>query len=642
VSDRPPDDAEWLESDALGGFACGTVAGYRTRRYHALLLMPRDPPSDRVAMVNGVEAWVEIDGERVPISTQHYTPGIFYPRGVDRIVDFSSEPWPKWTFQLADDATLVHEIIADRETGEVLLAWRMIGRARGATLWVRPLLSCRDYHALTHENAAFDFTPRITEGNVGWRPYAALPAIAALTNGDYLHEPLWYRNFFYSEEAARGLDCVEDLASPGRLRFDLDHRSATIVLRVSNALDGDPDAIATRIRAQETAHRSALSPLDRAAEVYVVRRGKGHTIVAGFPWFTDWGRDTFIAMRGLVLARGCHDVAASILRTWADSISQGMLPNRFPDQGHVAEFNSVDASLWYVIAANEFIVAASPEPSLRAQLVDAMVAILAAYMGGTRFGIGMDTDGLLACGVPGMQLTWMDAKVGGRAITPRIGKPVEVQALWINALRVAGGRYRAMAERAQSAFARRFWSADAHCLYDVVDADHIAGRVDPSIRPNQIFAVGGLPYAIVENDRAAAIVKVVERELLTPMGLRTLAPTDPAYCGRYQGGAAERDAAYHQGTVWPWLIGPFVDAWLRVHGDDATQRVAARRRFLAPLLTHLTIAGLGHVSEIADGDAPNALRGCPFQAWSLGELIRSLARTSAGTVGVTSSPYSSP
>ena len=627
----PPDGAEWLESDALGGFASGTVAGYRTRRYHALLLTPRDPPSNRVAMVNGVEAWVEFAGERVPITTQHYTPDVFYPRGVDRIVNFSSEPWPKWTFRLVEGVTLVHEIIVDRGGGDVLLAWRLIGRAPGATLCVRPLLSCRDYHALTHENAAFDFTPRMSARNVAWRPYAGLPTVAALASGDYVHEPLWYRNFLYSEEAARGLDCVEDLASPGTLRFDLGHRRATIVLRANDALDGDADAIGTQIRARERARRGTLAPLDRAADAYIIRRGNGHTIVAGFPWFTDWGRDTFIAMRGLVLARGCHDVAASILRAWADSISDGMLPNRFPDHGTAPEFNSVDASLWYVIAVNEFIAAASPAPPLREQLVGATVAILDRYIGGTRFGIGMDTDALLACGVSGTPLTWMDARIGERAITPRIGKPVEVQALWINALRLAGGRYRAMAKQAQASFAR-FWNADAACLYDVVDADHIAGSVDRSIRPNQIFAVGGLPDAIVENDRAVSIVKVVERELLTPMGLRTLARGDPSYRGRYEGGVSGRDAAYHQGTVWPWLIGPFVDAWLRVHGDDTAQREAARRRFLAPLLDHLAVAGLGHVSEIADGDAPHAPRGCPFQAWSLGELIRSLARTRAPTV----------
>jgi len=628
----PPNDGEWLESDGLGGFASGTVAGYRTRRYHALLLVARHPPSDRIAMVNGVEAWVELAGNRVPLSTQHYAPDVFYPRGMDRIAHFSAEPWPKWIFRVVEGVTLVHEIIVDR-CGDVLLAWCLFGRAPGAKLWVRPLLSCRDYHALTHENPAFDFTPRASARNVEWRPYAGLPTVAALTNGDYVHEPLWYRNFLYSEEAVRGLDCVEDLASPGTLRFDLGHRRATIVLRADGALDGDADTIATQIRLREKTRRSALTPLDRAADAYVVRRGNGHTIVAGFPWFTDWGRDTFIAMRGLVLARGRHAVAASILRMWADSISDGMLPNRFPDQGTAPEFNAVDASLWYVVVANEFIAAASPAPALRAKLVGAMTAILDRYIGGTRFGIGMDADGLLACGVAGTPLTWMDARVGERAITPRIGKPVEVQALWINALRLAGGRYRPIAERAKTAFASRFWNADAACLYDVVDADHVAGRADARIRPNQIFAVGGLPDAIVENDRAGAIVKVVECELLTPMGLRTLAPSDPSYCGRYEGGVSARDAVYHQGTVWPWLIGPFVDAWLRVNGDDAAQREAAHGRFLVPLLDHLAVAGLGHVSEIANGDAPHTPRGCPFQAWSLGELIRSLARTRPHTVG---------
>ncbi len=239
----------------------------------------------------------------------------------------------------------------------------------------------------------------------------------------------------------------------------------------------------------------------------------------------------------------------------------------------------------------------------------------------------MDTDGLLACGVPGVQLTWMDAKVGDHVVTPRIGKPVEVQALWINALRLTGGHYAAMAERAQTAFRARFWNAAKGCLYDVVDDDHVAGRMDGSIRPNQVIAVGGLPFSLVDEATARAVVAAVERDLVTPMGLRSLAPSDPAYCPRYQGGVAQRDGAYHQGTVWPWLMGGFVDSWLRVHGDGAAERSEARRRFVAPLEAHVETAGLGHVCEIADGDAPHAPRGCPFQAWSTGELIRMQART---------------
>jgi len=622
-----PLDAEWLESDAMGGFASGTLAGYRTRRYHALLLTPRRPPTDRVVLVNGIEAWIDAAGSSFPLSTQHYVPDVIHPRGLDHLTQFTPEPWPMWTFDGPDPLRITQELIVDRADGDVLLAWRRVRGDGIARLHVRPLLSGRDYHALLRENDAFDFAARADGSNVTWRPYAALPAIVALTNGTYTHEPVWYRNFFYREEAARGLDCVEDLASPGTLTFDLAEGDAIIVLRADDRIDDDAQVRAKQIRSVETARRAPLSSLDRAADAYVVRRGSGHTILAGFPWFTDWGRDTFIAMRGLILARGRYDVAASILLGWADKVSEGMLPNRFPDDGETPEFNSVDASLWYAIAVHEFLAAARPADAVRAPLLRAVIMILDGYAAGTRFGIRIDDDGLLACGAPGVQLTWMDAKVGDHVVTPRIGKPVEVEALWINALRCAGGRYEVMAARARSAFRERFWNRRSGCLNDVIDVDHQPGRVDSSIRPNQILAVGGLPFAVVNGDVARAIVVTVERELLTPMGLRTLSPGDPAYHPRYEGGVWERDTAYHQGTVWPWLIGPFVDAWLSVHGDDSAHRDEARSRFLEPLQANLRVAGLGHVSEIADGDAPHTPRGCPFQAWSTGELIRALART---------------
>ena len=352
-------------------------------------------------------------------------------------------------------------------------------------------------------------------------------------------------------------------------------------------------------------------------------------MIAGFPWFTDWGRDTFIAMRGLAIARGKFELAGSILDAWAGTVSEGMLPNRFPDRGETPEFNAVDASLWFVIVVHEFLAAAVPQAALRERLLTAVDAILDGYTAGTRFGIAMDRgDGLIACGVPGVQLTWMDAKTGNDVVTPRIGKPVEIQALWINALRCSGSRRAALAKQAQRSFGERFWNADAKGLYDVVDADHVSGCVDASVRPNQIFGVGGLPFALLDGERAAAVVAGVEAGLLTPMGLRSLSPGDPAYRGQCTGSPAERDGAYHQGTVWPWLTGAFVDAWLRVNGDTPARRKAIRQRCLVPLLAHRdAAAGLGHVSEIADGDAPHTPRGCPFQAWSLGELIRALQRT---------------
>jgi len=304
-----------------------------------------------------------------------------------------------------------------------------------------------------------------------------------------------------------------------------------------------------------------------------------------------------------------------------------MLPNLFPDGGGTPEYNSVDASLWYVIACHEFLEATGNLPADIAILQPAMDAILDGYSRGTRFGIRADADGLLACGEPGVQLTWMDAKVGDWVVTPRIGKPVEVQALWLNALWAGARRnprWQAPLDQGTAAFSARFWNAERAGLFDVLDCDHHAGTNDPSIRPNQIFAVGGLPLCLLPAEKARAVVDLVERELLTPLGLRSLAPGEPAYRPRYEGGVVERDGSYHQGTVWPWLIGPFVEAWLRVRGNSSGAIAEARERFLPPLEAHLRAAGLGHISEIADATAPHTPRGCPFQAWSLGEYLRIL------------------
>jgi len=389
--------------------------------------------------------------------------------------------------------------------------------------------------------------------------------------------------------------------------------------------------LASDARAAERRRREAFPTLlDRAADVYLVRRGAGRTIVAGYPWFTDWGRDTFIAVRGLCLATGRLADARDILVEWAGAVSEGMLPNRFPDHGEAPEFNSVDASLWYVVAVHELLQLVPNDSTLlttaqRRALESAVQQIVNGYAAGTRFGIRMDADGLLSAGVPGVQLTWMDARVGDRVITPRIGKPVEIQALWLNALSAASRlepSWHDVFERGRAAFVERFWNEELGRLADVVDVDHIPGTRDDSFRPNQILAVGGLPVALVDGKRGRRIVDAVERHLLTPVGLRSLAPGEPGYAARYEGDSAARDAVYHQGTVWPWLMGPFVDAWVRVRGNTAAARRDARARFVDPLLTQVQTFGLGHLSEIADAEAPFEPKGCPFQAWSLGELLR--------------------
>jgi predicted glycogen debranching enzyme len=627
-------DSEWLESDGLGGYASGTVGGIRTRRYHGLLLTATTPPTGRVMLVNGIEAWVEMASGCYALSSQRYAPGVTHPDGITRLSSFTHRPWPSWTFTLADDVAIEQEIFVDRDGGDTVLRWRTNGPLRdprqGATLHVRPLISGRDYHGLHRENAAFDFSPTMRGSNVAWRPYRDLPAIGAITNGTYRHEPQWYRNFLYSEEQARGLDHIEDLASPGAFAFDLLMGDAILILRAGDAVSARPAPLATRLAAAEGRRRSALPDLDRAADAYLVDRGAGRTIIAGFPWFTDWGRDTFISMRGLAIASGRLDDAEAILRAWSGVVSEGMLPNVFPDRGAVPEYNAVDASLWFCIAVHDFLQAAAAAgrpvaPPTMTRLRDAVGAIVEGYVRGTRFNIGMDRDGLVQAGQPGVQLTWMDAKVDDWVVTPRIGKPVEIQALWINALHIAAAWWpdnRAIAERARTAFAARFPDPASGGLIDVVDADHVPGRVDASIRPNQIFAVGGLPLAVVEGALARSIIDLVERRLLTPIGLRSLDPADPHYIGQYGGDRHARDGAYHQGTVWPFLLGPFVEAWVRTHGNDTTARAEAAARFLPPLRAHLETAGLGHVSEIADGDPPHTPRGCPFQAWSVGELIR--------------------
>lgn len=555
---------EWLEPDGLGGFASGTVSGARTRRYHALLLTATEPPTGRIVLVNGLDALVETPSGAWPISTQVYQPGVRHPQGEAHLQRFEGEPWPTWTFQLPDGTAVRQELFARHGTTIVAMSWRLLAPGR-ARLSLRPYLSGRDYHALHHENPAFRFAPEAEGPLLRFRPYGGVPAIGLASNGEYRHEPDWYRRFLYEEERARGLDCEEGLASPGTLRFDLGREEAVLLLaplqRQSKGQSGPLDGVAPRAwldraRTAERSRRAAFpSALHRAGDAYLVRRGSGMTIVAGYPWFTDWGRDTFISVRGLCLATGRLSEAASILTEWAGLVSEGMLPNRFPDQGGTPEYNSVDASLWFVIAVYElFRAAGSKLPLHRAQreaLTDAVAAIL-------------------------------------------------------------------------EGFEARFWNERLGWLNDVVDVDRRRGEDDETLRPNQVLAVGGLPWPVLGGDRARRMVEVVGARLWTPLGLRSLDPAAPGYKGHYPGSPRDRELAYYQGTVWPWLSGPFAEAWLRVRGDTEEARREGRKLFVEPLLDRLGDAGLGHLPEVADAEPPHAPGGCPFQAWSVAELLRLL------------------
>lgn len=597
---------EWLETNGRGSYASSTTTGQNTRRYHGLLVAALEPPVARKVLLSKLDE--TIDG-RFELGVNEYPDGVLHPRGDLLLRDFHSDPWPTWRYEAGTGIVLEKRLFLVYAEDTVVVEYELIGGGPECQLDVRPLIAFRDFHSLTHENGALD--ARIDQADpeaVTLKPYADLPPLRFLHNADRV-EPsgYWYRRFQYSEERARGLDYEEDLFQPFTLRFRLtaaeQPRAAIIATLNPDRHPRDAD----QLRERERARRSKFSStLERAADHFLVKRGAGWTILAGYHWFSDWGRDTMIALPGLTLATRRFDEARQILETFANSVNQGMLPNRFPDAGETPEYNTVDATLWFFEAARRYLEATGDRPFVINQLVPRLREIVDWHIRGTRYQIHVDpADGLLHCGETGVQLTWMDAKVGDWVVTPRRGKPVEIQALWHNALRFLHSQtgdplYGSMAQRVHDAFLPAFWNPAANCLYDVIDGD----RRDPSIRPNQLLAIS-LPRSLVDPATKAAILDTVRRELLTPFGLRTLAPADPQYRGQYRGGVLERDGAYHQGTVWPWLLGPYLAA----SGED-----------VAPYLTAFApFAGL--VPEIFDADAPHEPKGCIAQAWSVAALL---------------------
>ncbi len=629
---------EWLETNGRGGYASGTVAGANTRRYHALLLVARHPPVDRVVLVNHVEESVESGGSNFPLSTNVYS-GAVHPEGYQYCEEFSAEPWPTWRYA-GQGIRLTRELLCPQGRDMVILRWRLLDdRSPAVVLRVRPMLSGRDFHATHRENPGVQSEATTKDGHVTWHPYEGLPAVHAFHNGHYHHGPDWYRQIHYRVERERGLDHVEDWWSPGECVFTLVPGTAAELVFTTEAL---PSLDVTQLVEDERRRRAGQletvptdDPLTRrlwaATGAYLVQRGARQTVVAGYPWFADWGRDTFIALPGLCLVTGRYDVARQVIEAFASYVSQGMVPNRFPDIGEQPEYNTIDASLWFIHAVDRYLHYSRDLDGVRRVAWPAVKQILEGYRQGTRFGIHMDRDGMITGGVDGVQLTWMDVKIGDWVVTPRHGKPVEVQALWVRALAVAASladhfgepTYAAQCRqdraRATASFRDRFWYRTGGYLLDVVDGP--TGD-DASLRPNQIYAVA-LDDQLVTESQAKHMLQLMKERLLTPVGLRTLAPEDIRFCASYEGGLSERDGAYHQGTVWPFLLGPFVTAWVKTYGDSPPVRREARL-FLDGLLDHLGDACVGQVSEIFDGELPHRARGCFAEAWSVAEPLRAL------------------
>lgn len=629
---------EWLETNGRGGFTSGTVSGANTRRYHALLLTARKPPCERFVLVNHLEDWIDIEGQSYPLSTNLY-PNATHPEGYKQCTGFTTVPWPTWTYD-CQGVRVQREIFCPRDRDLVVIRWTLAGKTRKAiTLRVRPMVSGRDYHATHHVNNSLATAATVADGPVSWHPYSWLPSVQAFQNGRYHHDPTWFRNVLFPAEQQRGLDFEEDWWSPGEFTYQVDRGTeATLVLTTETIDAVDVPALSERERKRRTGLRAAAPITDPlagelwcAVEAYFSARDSQQTVIAGYPWFTDWGRDTFMSLPGLCLVTDRHEVAWQVIESFSAHVSEGMVPNRFPDAGEQPEYNTIDASLWFVHAIERYVVYSKDEARVGAVAWPAVKQIIDGYRQGTRYHIHMDEDGLIAGGEPGAQLTWMDAKAGDWLVTPRHGKPVEIQALWVRALEVGERLATHFGEaayavrcgedrkRAVASFRTKFWNDAGGFLYDVLDGPE--GN-DASIRPNQIYAVA-LSDDLVTGKQAVQILRVVEDHLLTPVGLRTLSPKDSRYRPQYEGSVAERDGAYHQGTVWPFLLGPFITAWCKVNGKSPVKRARARS-FLNGLEQHLHNVCLGQVSEIFDGDEPHHARGCFAQAWSVAEPLRAL------------------
>jgi len=628
---------EWLETNGIGGFASSTISGSHTRRYHGLLTAATRPPLGRITTVSKFLESLIIGDDTFQLSTSRFS-GKVDSQACQYISRFRLDPFPVWNFRFGE-IELEKKLFMPADSNTTVVTYSILENKKehDVLLEIKPLLAFVDYHHLQHEDPRFQSDFVATNGEVGIRPYPEMPevfflhnAIAVETAGD------WYKSFEYAIEQERGFEFQEDLFQPFVMRFDLQRPAEVIVTTEQNTKPAsrlEKDEIRRRRGLVKTANAEdeTMQTLALAADQFIVKRGSGHTVIAGYPWFSDWGRDTMISLPGLTLATNRRRIAREIILEFSKHISEGMLPNRFPDQGEEAEYNTVDATLWYFEAIRAYAEKSGDFKTVRNDLYEKLSLVVAAHLRGTRYNIHVDTDGLLYAGEPGVQLTWMDAKVGDKVITPRTGKPVEIQALWYNALKIMqdfamrfghsedASRFASMADLAKLSFNAVFWNESANCLFDVV------GNVerDASIRPNQIFAVS-LGHAILETERMKNVVDRVEAELLTPVGLRSLSPHDPAYVPYYRGTPFERDSAYHQGTVWAWLIGPFVDGYRKVY-PEREDRI---QEFLAPLAGHLNEAGVGQISEIFDAEPPHAPRGCTAQAWSVAEVLRASATLS--------------
>lgn len=628
---------EWLETNGLGGYSCASIIGTLSRRYHGLLVAAAKPPVGRQVILSKMDETIHVaeTGKSYNLGCNKYK-GAIFPNGYIFQQSFQRDLFPSFVYK-TNGIEIKKTLAAIHGENTVVIQYEVVKANHEFVMELLPLSAIRDHHHLGKARELHGYTSHFDKDI--FHSTLSLDSedlYIQIPEGRFQEQKEWYFNFEYSKEQSRGMEAHEDLFSPGKFYVNLKAGDKLgIIISTENPAGKDAGELFLREKARRIAlSQKVNSPhpfikqLSLAADQFVVKRGNGlRSIIAGYPWFSDWGRDTMIAIPGLCLATGREEDARRMLEVYADNLSEGMIPNRFPDDGEAPEYNTLDASLWFFVAAHKYLKATKDITFAKEKVLPACKEILDWHIKGTRYNIRMEEDGLLSGGQEGYALTWMDAKVGDFTPTPRIGKCVEINALWYNAWEIYRSLLKMLGFRDEmhlvsnrikwlrKQFVQTFWNEESDCLYDFVKGDY----KDASIRPNQIFAIS-LPYSVLSPSKAASVLARVEDELLTPVGLRSLSKLDPAYKAYYHGPLHQRDAAYHQGTVWSWLIGPYMDASIRVKGSIGMEH---SRQLIRHMSKHFNQEGaIGNISEIFDGSGSHKSRGCFAQAWSIAELLR--------------------
>lgn len=639
-------ELEYLETNGLGGWSGSSITGAHTRRYHGLFVAAINPPTDRMVLLSKLDETIVVGENKFELSCNLYDGDILHPNGNQYQESFTKDFFPEWIYN-AGGVQLKKTICMIHGENTIVIKYQLLKAGTSFTLELLPLMAARGYHELGHASPQMHWDADFNNGIFHNQPDGINHVYISVPCSSYEHKPRWFNNFKYSVEQYRGLDYTEDLFNHGTFSVQL---KADDELNIIISTENPEGRNANDLFKKELNRRKKLlkdQPADEtlqqlilAADQFIVRREipqteesktspfggglEGATVIAGYHWFTDWGRDTMISLPGLTLSTGRFDDAKKIISAFAQSVSMGMLPNRFQEK-EPPEYNNVDGTLWYFIAVYKYLQASGDKKFVLNEILPVLKDIIDWHFKGTRYNIHADDDGLLFAGEVGQQLTWMDARIGNWVVTPRMGKPVEIQALWYNALKIFAELLRmnkqkqdadaveASAAKAKESFDRLFWFENGNYLYDVIDEND---NPDNTLRPNQLFAAS-LPFAMIEGDKARAVFDIITEKLYTPVGLRSLPEYDEHYIHHYGGDQWHRDSSYHEGTVWSWLLGAYVDAMQKVETEKS-----GAKKIIEDFKYHLNEACIGSVSEIFDADAPHHPRGCVAQAWGVAEILR--------------------